>query len=355
MGLLLAAASTGAVAQTPAGLDAARAIVAAPDRTDADRALDGGRHPAEVLAFFSVAPGMRVADLGAGGGYTTELLARAVGPTGVVYGQNPKLILEKFAEKPWSERLAKPVMKPVVRVDREFDDPLPPEARNLDAVFMVLFYHDTVWMKTDRERMNRAIFEALRPGGVFAVIDHSAKPGDGLGDVQTLHRIDEKVLKEEVEKAGFRLAREGDFLRNPADGRDWNDSPSAAAERRGTSDRFVLAFVKPGIAPIAADDVARRLGSATAPVILDVRSRGEYAAGHIPGAINIPHDELASRLSEIPAAKSDEIVVHCQGGVRAATAEGILVEQGYTNVRDLQGQMSGWAQRGLPVEKPKTP
>jgi predicted methyltransferase len=243
--VLTAAAAIGAGPVDVPISDAVRAIVAAPDRSEADRALDAGRHPAEMLAFFRVVPGMKVAELGAGGGYTTELLARAVGPTGVVYAQNSKFILEKFAAKPWSERLAKPVMKPVIRVDREFDDPLPPEAHHLDAVFMILFYHDTVWMKVDRARMNKAIFAALKPGGVFAVIDHSAKEGSGLSDVQTLHRIDERTLKEEIEAAGFTVGTEADFLRNPGDPRDWNDSPSAAGDRRGTSDRFVLGFVKP--------------------------------------------------------------------------------------------------------------
>jgi len=222
-----------------------RDLVAAPDRTEADRALDAGRHPAELLAFFGISSGMRVAELGAGGGYTTELLARAVAPGGVVYGQNSPTVLQRFAEKPWSERLARPVMKDVVRVDREFDDPLPSEARDLDAVFMVLVYHDTVWMKVDRARMNHAVFQALKPGGIYAVVDHSARPGTGLGDVQTLHRIDEATLRKEIEAAGFQLAKDADFLRNPEDTRDWNDSPKTAGERRGTSDRFVLEFVKP--------------------------------------------------------------------------------------------------------------
>ena len=223
--LLAAAVGIGAGPASVAVPEAVRAIVAAPDRSEADRALDAGRHPAEMLAFFRVAPGMNE-DI-------------------VVYAQNSKFILERFAAKPWAERLAKPVMKPVVRVDREFDDPLPPEARGLDAVFMVLFYHDTVWLKVDRAQMNKAIFAALKAGGVFAVVDHSAKAGTGLADVQTLHRIDEQTLKGEIEQAGFELAAEGDFLRNPGDARDWNDSPTAAAERRGTSDRFVLKFVKP--------------------------------------------------------------------------------------------------------------
>ncbi|MDI1436760.1 class I SAM-dependent methyltransferase [Polyangium sorediatum] len=221
------------------------AVVAAPDRAEADRALDAGRKPAELLAFLDIRPGMKVAEIAAGGGYTAELLARVVGETGKVYASNSKFILERFAEKPWAERLQKPIMKNVVRVDREFDTPLPPEAKDLDAVVMVLFYHDTVWMKTDRDQMNKAIFNALRSGGVYGIVDHSAKAGSGTSEAQTTHRIEEKVLREEVERAGFKLASEGNFLRNEKDTRDWNASPTKAGEQRGTSDRFVLKFVKP--------------------------------------------------------------------------------------------------------------
>jgi predicted methyltransferase len=235
-------------APPPAALEVPASIretVEATDRDPADRALDAQRRPSETLAFFGIRPGMRVAELGAGGGYTAELLARAVGPSGTVYGQNSKLILDRFAQKPWSERLARPSMKNVVRVDRELDDPLPAEVKDLDAVFLVLFYHDTVWLEVDRAKMNASIFRALKPGGVFAVIDHSGRDGTGATEAKTLHRIEEKVVRQEVEAAGFQLAAEGSFLRNPADTRDWNDSPSAAGDRRGTSDRFVLKFVKP--------------------------------------------------------------------------------------------------------------
>lgn len=222
-----------------------RAAVDAPDRSPEDRALDGGRKPDLMLAFFGIQPGMKVAELGAGDGYTTELLARVVGASGKVYGQNSPMILEKFANAPWTARLAKPALANVVRADREFDDPLPPEATNLDAVIDVLFYHDTVWIGTDREKMNRAIFNALRPGGIYGIVDHSAAPGSGLSVVQTLHRIEESTLRAEVEHAGFKLVEEASFLKNPNDARDWSDSPRVAGERRGTSDRFVLKFKKP--------------------------------------------------------------------------------------------------------------
>jgi predicted methyltransferase len=223
----------------------ANAVVTAADRSPEDRALDAGRKPAELLEFIGAQPGWRIADLGAGGGYTTELLKRAVGDTGAVYGQNSKKLLEMFLEKPWSARLAKPAMKGVVRLDRDFDDPFPKDMRPLDAVTMVLFYHDTVWLEVDRAAMNKAVFDALKPGGVFVIVDHSARPGDGIKETFTFHRIEEDVVKSEVEAAGFVLDGQADFLRNPGDTRDWNDSPRAAGERRGTSDRFVLRFKKP--------------------------------------------------------------------------------------------------------------
>jgi len=189
---------------------------------------------------------MKVADLGAGGGYTTELLARAVAPGGVVYAQNPAGFL-KFVGDAWKTRLERPAMRGVVRVDRELGAPLPPEATGLDAVVMNAIYHDTAWLEVDRAAMNRAVFAALRPGGAYVVIDSSARAGTGAADSKTLHRIDEALVRAEVEAAGFRLAAEGSFLRNAEDARDWNAAPpaAAAAGKRGTSDRFVLRFVRP--------------------------------------------------------------------------------------------------------------
>jgi predicted methyltransferase len=237
-------AQTSTEASAPGVAPRVRAIVEAPDRLEIDRKLDGGRHPAELLAFLGVEPGMRVAELVAGAGYTAELLARAVAPNGIVFAQNPKFILE-HAEGPWKERLARPAAKTIVRVDRELDDPLPAEAKDLDLVLVNLVYHDTVWLGVDRDRMNQAVFASLRKGGRYAIIDHSARRGTGFADVKTLHRVDEAAVRAEVERAGFVLRTESNFLRNPSDTRDWNDSPVVAGERRGTSDRFALLFVKP--------------------------------------------------------------------------------------------------------------
>jgi predicted methyltransferase len=222
-----------------------RAAIAAPDRDDKDRALDAGRKPAEVLAFFKIAPGQKVGELFSGPGYTTEIIARVVGDSGKVYAQNTKAILERFARAPLTERLAKPVMKNTVMVEQETETPFPADAKNLDAVICILNYHDYVWQKVDRAKLNAAVFAALKPGGVYAIVDHSAVKGSGLSAVETLHRIDEDTVKQEISKAGFKLDAESDLLRNAEDPRDWNASPRAAAEKRGTSDRFTLRFIKP--------------------------------------------------------------------------------------------------------------
>lgn len=222
-----------------------KAAIAASDRTDKDRALDAGRKPGEVFAFFRIAPGQKVGELFAGPGYSTELMSRILGPTGTLYAQNTTEILEKFARKPLAERLAKPFMTNTKAVEAATETPFPVGPGELDAVICILNYHDFVWQKVDRAKLNAAVLAALKPGGVYGVIDHSAKPGSGLADVESLHRIDEATLTQEILAAGFKLDAQSDVLRNPTDARDWNSSPKAAGERRGQSDRFTLRFVKP--------------------------------------------------------------------------------------------------------------
>ncbi len=103
-------------------------------------------------------------------------------------------------------------------------------------------------------------------------------------------------------------------------------------------------------ASIAPQELAESVRRGDAPLILDVRSEAEYRAAHIPGAVNIPHDQLRDRLAEIDAAKRDEIVVHCKSGRRAGIAEQILGEAGYSNLRDLEGHMDAWQSGGYPTE-----
>lgn len=227
-----------------APVDAAAAIATAvdhPDRPADDRGRDGDRRPAAVLAFFEVAPGMKVADLMTGRGYYAELLARVVGPTGTVYAQNNAFVVQRFADGPLRERLARPGLERVVRLDRELDDPGLP-AGELDRVMMVLFYHDTYWQKVDRAAMNRAVFAALRPGGIYGVVDHHAEAGSLDRDVETLHRVDAALVEREILAAGFELVGTSDVLRHPEDRRDLNVFDPAL---RGKTDRFVYKFRKP--------------------------------------------------------------------------------------------------------------
>ena len=150
-----------------------------------------------------------------------------------------------WLQKAWQERGAKPVMANTTHVLRAWDDPLPPDAHDLDAVFFVCAYHDVIAEHGDSTKLDRAVFAALKSGGVFVVIDNSAKDGTGGTDAEKFHRVDEKLVRDEVTAAGFQLAGTADFLRNPDDTRDWNADPGAKDPRARTQDRFVLKFVKP--------------------------------------------------------------------------------------------------------------
>jgi predicted methyltransferase len=219
-------------------------IVAAPDRIDKDKQKDAQRKPVETLVFIGARPGMRVAELGAGGGYTTELLARTVGPSGAVIAQDTPNWDSPGLKKVWEMRLARPGFEHTTHVMRQWDDPLPPEAKGLDAVVIFATYHDAIAEKGDTNKLNQAVFAALKPGGAYIVVDNSAQAGSGARDCEPLHRVDEQLVRDEVQRAGFKLAAENDYLRNPADTRDWNADPGADA-RSHTQDLFALKFVRP--------------------------------------------------------------------------------------------------------------
>ena len=232
--LALAAPSIRATAaQGMAGPDFA-AVVASPDRTDEDRKADERRKPLQLLGFAQVRPGMNVLDISAGGGYTTQLLALAVGPQGAVWAQGSK------ANSGMEKRLAAHPQANIHPLVRPFDDPYPGDAPQLDLITFVLNYHDVANTPTDRAVMNRRLFEALKPGGHLVVIDHAAQPGSGLRDTKTLHRIDEAVVLGELQQAGFVLEERSPFLQDATDPRT-----QAFWDRKEGTDRFALRLVRP--------------------------------------------------------------------------------------------------------------
>jgi predicted methyltransferase len=209
-------------------------IVAQPDRTDADRQTDKRRDPVNLLTFTGAKAGWTVLDMGAGAGYSTELMARSVGPTGKVYGQN-----DKDSEK-LRARMTTPAMRNVVALVRPSDDPAPADLHDLDLITFFFAYHDTTYMEIDRVKMDKAMFAALKPGGFLVVADHSARPEDGATVGKTYHRIAEQTLRAEVEAAGFKFVAGADFLRHPEDAR------TGIVFRNPTPvDEFVLKFQKP--------------------------------------------------------------------------------------------------------------
>jgi predicted methyltransferase len=226
-------------ATTATAQDKYRAIVTAPDRTYDDLQIDKRRDPVKFLAFTAARPGLKVLDIGAGGGYSTELMARAIAPTGVVYGQNPPDLVER-AKTRFETRLNTPAGKNIVSLVQPFDDPLPDNVRDLDLITFLFFYHDTTYMNVDRAEMNRKLYAALKPGGILVIADHSARAGDGVSVGKTLHRIEESTLRREVEAAGFKLVAKGDFWRHREDARDFSvERPSGRVV-----DEFVLKFQK---------------------------------------------------------------------------------------------------------------
>ncbi len=225
-------------AMAPAMAQDYKAVLAAPDRSEADRSMDDKRKAFELLSFVAPKTGARVLDMGAGGGYSTELMARAVGPTGKVIAQNGSAS-ERFDARAKTSAMS-PAMAQVQLAVRPFDDPLPAGTEPLDLITFFFAYHDTTFMAVDRAKMNKAMFDALKPGGYLVIADHSARAGEGTSVGKTTHRIEESALVAEVTAAGFKLVGSADFLRNPADPRD------VSVNRSGIqNDEFVLKFQKP--------------------------------------------------------------------------------------------------------------
>ena len=234
---LCALAGVPALAQTAPNY---AAIVAAPDRSEADRKIDTNRAPAQWLAFVGAKPGMNILDVFAVYGWKAELLARAVMPGGKVYAQNSEAGFARVKDR-LEARLKTPAAGNIVSVVRGLDDPVPAGMHDFDRVTFFYAVHDITNQGIDRAKMYKALYDALKPGGELVMGDYSAKPGAGTSTTQTLHRSDETLAASEIEAAGFKLAGRGDFLRVPADARDAHSHSAAEPV-----DIYVLRFRKPG-------------------------------------------------------------------------------------------------------------
>jgi predicted methyltransferase len=251
--LVLAAAFTaaltlsanGAIAKSiPANIAAA---VADSGRPEADKQRDENRKPAETLAFAGVKPGAQVAEFFPGGGYFTRIFSKAVGSAGHVYA----LVPERPADAPadmadFAAKVKAIAADPnytnvtvVVQPLAKLAAPVP-----VDLVWTSLNYHDLHNVAgVDTTAFNKLMFDSLKPGGIYLVLDHTAEAGSGARDTKTLHRIDPETVKTEVLAAGFKLAGSSDLLHRSSDDHTLKVFDPAI---RGKTDQFILKFVKPG-------------------------------------------------------------------------------------------------------------
>jgi predicted methyltransferase len=246
--IVLAGPSAIGFAAESAGVHPAiTAALAHPERPAKDRERDEGRKPGEVLEFFGVRPGQTLLEYFAARGITAEILARAVGPKGKVYMQNPPWVLERpDMPKAVAERLAGNRLPNVVRLDKPLNDLALPRG-SLDGAIMNLVFHDMFWLSEDVPDVLRDLYAAIKPGGFVGVVDHAAPERTDATFATDRdngpHRIDEDFTRRMFLDAGFVLEAESDVLRNAEDDRQ---KAFFAPELKGkTTDRFVLRFRKP--------------------------------------------------------------------------------------------------------------
>jgi predicted methyltransferase len=229
------------------GDDAIANAIANPNRTDADRERDARSKPDAILGLLDLEPGDTVADIFAGGGYYSELIAGVVGPNGTVLLQN-NYGYAKWVEKYLQERYIDNQVPPIAVLRSEIDDlKLAPES--LDAALMVMSYHDLYYYnpevgfpRADVPGFFSQVQAALKPGGKLMIVDHAAVDGTGVESVQKIHRIDEAFARQDLESYGFRYLAGSDALRNPDDPRT---ELVFGKNIRGKTDRFILLFEKP--------------------------------------------------------------------------------------------------------------
>jgi predicted methyltransferase len=239
------AAGCATTASAPSVSAAVAAAVANPARPDADRARDADRKPAEVIAFAGIKAGDKVADMLPGGGYFTRLFSGVVGAKGTVYALAPPRAPNAPANAPDMAAAVK-----AIAADPKFSnvkvgalDTAEKVPEKLDLMWTSLNYHDLQNRpNADLKAFNKWVYDSLKPGGVYIVIDHAAAPGAGKSVTSTLHRIEPAFVKNEVLAAGFTFVGESTVLRNPADD---HVTPNRDSGVRGKTDQFVFKFRKP--------------------------------------------------------------------------------------------------------------
>jgi predicted methyltransferase len=241
--LAVCAAATliAAAATVPAYITGA---VASSSRPEKDRDRDANRKPDLVIAFAGIKPGQKVVELMPGGGYFSRLICQIVGPTGHLYTISMIPTVKRDPPPPDAAASAAPA-NACTNVTADSQDAsalkLP---TGLDVVWTSENYHDLhnpYFGKPDLKVFDRAVYDALKPGGVFIVEDHAAAGGSGARDTETLHRIDPELVRQEVTSVGFVFVAGSDVLHNPEDTHD-----AKVFELKGRSDKFLFKFRKPG-------------------------------------------------------------------------------------------------------------
>lgn len=246
--LIAMSLSAGVVAKSPEATPKipsyVTAAVADPARKD-DAANDDRRKVAQLMAFSEVKPGQKVLELIPGSGYFTRVFSAVVGPTGHVYVVWPnEYAKESETDAAASVTLSKdPHYANVSVLNQPANQLSSPE--QVDVVFTSQNYHDypdKFMGKVDPVAFDKQVFNALKPGGLFVIVDHVAEAGSGMRDTDTLHRIDPAIVKKQVEAAGFKFEGESNVLRNPADPHNIKVFDKSI---RGHTDQFVYRFRKP--------------------------------------------------------------------------------------------------------------
>jgi len=248
-GLVLAFISFSAAAQFPDPVslgpytlpegtpDYIRQAIVSQERTDAEKARDSSRRPAEVLIMSGIKPGDHVIEIAGVGQYYTKILSSVVGANGKVDVYDLPYT-ERFAGEP--SRAFAAAHANMTYHQEDYNNSTFPQ--NVDVVFNILYYHDLILQKIDTAKMNAKLLASLKPGGAYVIVDHKAEDGSGTRDIQALHRMDVQIIRDELPAAGFVLAAESDILAHPEDDRK---QMVFTPGLRGITDRALFIFRKP--------------------------------------------------------------------------------------------------------------